>query len=187
MEQAFRAVLRRKAIALGDALRSREFVNLLGTIIDQQIKIFEHARREALRRKPSKGYQQIFQDLAAKAETVDLRSLPSFKLKQIETAEKLFDGMMDGLRGRDGVPGSVDPTAFLSLVEKIFNPPKKRGRKYSVDYDAAFERRVKKEPASTIAREIDPRGYAKDPEACVAKFHKAFRRRLRDLSRAEGM
>jgi hypothetical protein len=188
-ERAIRRILRKYAVKAKTILLSRACHSYLENLIRSQIALLERLKREAERERRGKplslGFRQCCRELVEGAARIELGPLSSLDADQIIVLEKVLDAMLDGIRGRDAIPGSLDPMAFLSFQKKIFVQPKKRGPKSQPNYDVAFARHQRGEEVSSIARDMEPNAYERDPVNTLQRYCNAFKRRRRFHNKAK--
>jgi hypothetical protein len=153
---------------------------MIETVIYNQTGILQWLQREARRRKPSKPYLRFCRGLVLEA-AKPLGPLARLTPNQLATLDQVMHGVLQSMGGRNPIPGSLDGKAFVSLQKVFFVPPRKRGPKNRRKYDEAFSRHLNGEEVSSIARELEPEAYERDPVNTLQRYCHAFNRRRRML------
>jgi hypothetical protein len=172
-EDEVHALLSRHLIELEHLLLTPKFRQVLAGIINGWIILYKYFEREARRKKPSKQYHEAFKKFAAG----DLSVFGDLKPEQIIVVEQMLRGLLDTLRGATEFPRTIDAQQFVSVVKKVFVPAKKRGPKNRGDYDEAYIRHVRGEEVSSIARDMEPDAYQRDPVNTLQRYCNAIKRR----------
>lgn len=185
-EKEVRRLLSKYAQKLGRVLLTSECHRSIDAVIRGQIAILQLLQREARRKKPSQKYRRFCRWLVESTATAQLGPLTGLTPEQLATLDTVLNAVLvAGLRGGDAAPGSLDPTAFISLQKKLLIAPQKRGPKNRSKYDEAFLRHMSGEEITSIARHMDPQGFQNDPVNAIQKYSRAIERRRQEALRPQ--
>jgi len=175
-EAAVRRVFGKHFKILTKVLLEKQCHRNIEGFIDTLIGMLQFLKREAARKKRSREYLELCQDLGAA--TTPIGGMSRMSEQELKTLDGLMKSIVRGFQGKPAF-GRIEPKSFISLNRRIFIQPKSSGPKGREIYDEAFRRYQKRESVSAIARDLDPLRYQYDAAGSIDRFSKAIHRRSR--------